>query len=73
MQLDYRNTNAYKQNDNKQIYFTLCIFLHIVVSNTYCVVFCFCFVFLRLVCRMLPVSLDFPFFISPSVFYNVYM
>jgi hypothetical protein len=29
--------------------------------------------FLRLVYRMLPVSLDFPFFITPSVFSNVYL
>ena len=35
-------------------------------------VFCFCFVFLRLVYPMLPVSLDVPFLIAPSVFSNVY-
>ena len=34
---------------------------------------CFCFVFLRLVYPMLPVSLDCPFWIAPSVFYNVYL
>ncbi len=33
---------------------------------------CFCFVFLRLVCHMLPVSLDCPFLNAPSVFSNVY-
>ena len=33
---------------------------------------CFCFVFLRLVYPMLPVSLDCPFFIAPSIFSNVY-
>jgi hypothetical protein len=33
---------------------------------------CFCFVFLRLVCPMLPVSLDFPFLIAPLIFSNVY-
>ena len=33
---------------------------------------CFCFVFLRLVYPMLPVSLDCPILISPSVFSNVY-
>ena len=32
----------------------------------------FCFVFLRLVYPMLPVSLDCPFLIAPSVFSNVY-
>jgi hypothetical protein len=41
-----------------------------VVANKYCVVFCF--VFPRLVWHMLPVSLDFPFLIAPSVFSNVY-
>ena len=40
----------------------------IVVSNTYCVVFCFaCH---RLACPMLPVSLDCQFLIAPSVFSN---
>ena len=33
---------------------------------------CFCFVFLRLVYPMLPVSLDCPFLIAPSVFSGVY-
>jgi len=32
----------------------------------------FCFVFLRLMCPMLPVSLGCPFLIGPSVFSNVY-
>jgi hypothetical protein len=32
-----------------------------------------CFVFLRLVYPILPVSLDYPFLISPSVFSNVYL
>ena len=32
---------------------------------------CFCFVCLRLVDPMLPVSLDCPFMIAPSVFSNV--
>ena len=39
------------------------------VSNTYCVVVLF--VFLRLVYTMLPVSLECPFLIAPSVFSNV--
>ena len=33
---------------------------------------CFCFVFLRLLCPVLSVSLDCPFLIAPSVFSNVY-
>jgi hypothetical protein len=37
------------------------------------IVLCFCFVFLRLVCPMLPVSLDCSFLIAPSVFSNVYL
>ena len=45
--------------------------LRIVVSNTYCVVSCFGFH--RLVYPMLPVSLDYPFVIAPSVFSNVYL
>jgi len=32
-----------------------------------------CCVFLRLVHPMLPVSLDCPFFVAPSVFSNVYL
>jgi len=43
--------------------------LHRVVSNTYCVVFFVSFFF---VLSMLPVSLDCPFVIAPSVFSNVY-
>jgi hypothetical protein len=38
-----------------------------VVFNTYCVVF-ICFVCLHLVYPMLPVSLDCPYLISPSLF-----
>jgi hypothetical protein len=37
-------------------------------------ILCFCFVFLRLIFPMLPVSLDCPpFLIAPSVFSNVYL
>jgi hypothetical protein len=46
---------------------SLCFF-SIVVSNTYCVVFLFCFS-----SSMLPVSLDCPFVIAPSIFSNVYL
>ena len=43
----------------------VCVCLCMLVSNTYCV-------FLRLVYPMLPVSLDCPFLIVPSVFSNIY-
>ena len=33
----------------------------------------FCIAFLRLVRPMLPISLDCPFFIDPSIFSNVYL
>ena len=46
--------------------FLICVPLHIVMSNRRCVV-----LFVRLVCSMLPVSLDSPFLIAPSVFSNV--
>ena len=49
----------------------LCL-LRIVVSNAYCVVFVY-ISFLRLLNPMLPVSLDFPFLIDPSVFSNVFV
>jgi hypothetical protein len=42
--------------------YIICVCLRIVVSNAYCVVF------LRLVSPVLPVSLDCPFFVAPSVF-----
>jgi hypothetical protein len=32
-----------------------------------------CCIFLRIVCLMLPVSLDFPFLITQSVFSNIYL
>ena len=43
------------------------LLLRIVVSNTYCVMFLFCFS-----SSMLPVSVDCLFVIAPSVFCNVY-
>ena len=54
--------------------YVFCVCLSIVVFNTYCVVFLFCFVvlFLRLVYPMLPASLNFPYLIATSVFSNVY-
>jgi hypothetical protein len=48
----------------------ICVCLRIVVSNTYCVFVLFCFS--SSCVPMLPVSLDCPFLIAPSVFSNVY-
>jgi hypothetical protein len=45
----------------------LCLFAH---SSVQCI---FCCVCLYLVCTMLPVSLDGPFLIVPSVCSNVYL
>jgi hypothetical protein len=45
----------------------LCLFAHSNVQHILCCVF------LRLVYPMLPVSLDCPFLIFPSVFSNVYL
>ena len=50
----------------------LCLFEHSGVQCIYMCV-CFCIVFLRFVYPMLPVSLDCPFLIVPSVFSNVYL
>jgi hypothetical protein len=50
--------------------YVICVCLNIVVSNTYCAVFCFAC--LCLVHQMLPVSLNFTFLIAPSVFSNIY-
>ena len=46
----------------------LCLFAHSGVQH----MLCFSFVILRLVYYMLPVSLDFPFLMAPSVFSNGY-
>ena len=50
----------------------MCVCLRIVVSNTYCVVFLFLFV-MCFVYPMLPVSLDYPLFLAPAVFSDVYL
>jgi hypothetical protein len=50
-----------------------CFCLRILVSNTYYIVLCFCFVFRHLVYTMFPVFLDCPFLIVSSVFSNVYL
>jgi cell shape-determining protein MreC len=44
--------------------YAICVCFGIVVSNTYCVVFLLCFVFLLLVYPMLHVSLNCPFQIA---------
>jgi len=53
----------------EHVLFVFC--LRTVVSNTYCVVFLFCL--FHPVYPTLPVSLDCPFLIAPSVFSNVYL
>ena len=53
--------------------YVICVRLHIVVSNTYSVVFMFWFSSSCFTVRMLPVSLDCPFLITPSVFSKVYL
>ena len=52
--------------------YVICVCLHIVVSNTYCVVF-LCFGCLRPVYHVLSGSLDCPVLIAPSVFSTVYL
>ena len=55
------------------VLFTSFVFvLRIVVSNTYCVVMFVLFVY-RLMYPLLPVSLDCPFLIVPSIFSNIYL
>jgi hypothetical protein len=52
------------------------VMLFVLVCAKWCpthIVLCFCFIFLRLVYSMLPVSLDCLFLIAPSVFSNVYL
>jgi hypothetical protein len=51
----------------RTFFYVICVCLRISLSNTSCFVF-----FLRLVYPMLPVSLDCPFLIAPSLFSNVH-
>jgi hypothetical protein len=51
------------------VLFTLVVFVCEVVFNTYCVVFLFC-ISSSCVYPLLPVSLDCPFWISLSIFFN---
>jgi hypothetical protein len=56
----------------RRAHFLLTLFVFVYVS--WCpthIVLCFGFVCLRLVYPMLPVSLDYPFLIAPSVFSSV--
>ena len=46
----------------------LCLFAHSGVQHM-----CFCFVSLRLVFVVLPVYMDYPFLISPSIFSKIYL
>ena len=46
--------------------YVICVCLLIVVFNTYCVFFCLFVIIFYIVCPILPVSLDCPFFIAPS-------
>ena len=48
-------------------YTCMCLFAYSGVQH---IVLCSCFVFLRLVCHVLSLSLDCQFFIAPSVFSN---
>ena len=54
--------------DDFGVWVRVCLFTHNGVQIH--IVLCFCFAFLRLVCYMLPVSLDCPFLIAPTVFSN---
>ena len=57
--------------DSACLTYVMCVCLRIVAFNKYW--FYFCFVFLRLVCPMLPISLDCPFLIARSVFSIVFL
>ena len=57
--------------DDFGVWVRVCLFTHNGVQIH--IVLCFCFAFLRLVCYMLPVSLDCLFLIASSVFSNVYI
>ena len=52
--------------------FTLFVCVYLYWCPTH-IVLCFCFVCHPFVYTVLPVSLDFPFFIAPSVFSDIYL
>jgi hypothetical protein len=62
---DTKGVKSRKQKDRQYNGGMAC--LHIVVSNTYCIVFLFCFACLRPACSMFPVFLDCPFLIAHSI------
>ena len=51
----------------------LCLFSYSGVQHILCSVFVIFAFVLRLVYQLLPVSLDYPFLIAPSVFSDVYL
>ena len=66
--------NSIKSKDKNDIQKGPCLIY--VICVYWCptlIAFCFCFIWLRLVYPMLPVSLDCPFLITPSVFSEVYL
>ena len=66
------NRCSIRLSRSARVLFQVFVFLCIMVSNAYCVV-CFCSFCLRIVYPMLPVSLDYPFLIAPSVSSYVYL
>ena len=81
---DVISNEAYQRNTfDSKIWFVfisscLCVLLtlFVFVCMWWCpshIMLCFCFVFLRLVCPMLPVSLDYTLFTAPLVFSIVYL
>ena len=67
----YTQTRYCFQFNNTHVLFTLCVFVCAQLCPVH-IVLCFCFVFLRLVIHMLPVSLDCPSLSAPSLPFNVY-
>jgi hypothetical protein len=68
------SSSLYYSSDSRMVHvlFTIVVFVWVQWGPT-CVVLCFCFVFLRLVYPVLPVSLGCPPLIAPSVLSNVYL
>ena len=58
--------------ENSYLIYVICVCFRIVVSNAYCVGFYFVF-FVSALCLVLPVFLDCPFLMAPSIFSNVYI
>ena len=62
---------SYNQHRRVKVLFTLFVFVYVYWCLTHIMLY-FCFVCLRLVCPMLPDSLDCPYLIASSVFSDVY-